>query len=907
MPQDKYALKFNGDGDHAPVGLAGSLHLSGASFTVEVWLKFDEDSDSILPILGTTEASENVGLHLTIVDRHPHLGFYRNDTRARTELAPDVWTHLAWRYDKTTQEQAIFVNGMLDISVSGHQPFQGEGEVSIGRYAGQYFFKGQMTELRIWRDPLDQTDIQRRMFERVSIDTPGLAECWPMNHGNGTELENLVPKEMAYLIGEVAQVPFIEPGPSPNSEREATIFSVLAPEGKIEIQHHEALNFSRDEEFAVEFWARLNVDPSSRAPVYLVDKGFESGPFPFSFIFIPNESTLYCMRGNKSFDPLRASIDPETLRTGFHVALVKIGPELLLLINGEVVANGMDPAENGRIKNTVPLVLGFSPMPAETVITELRIWKGARYPEQIMQWIDTRLEHVDPDEKHGLVGYWPLSEHQGSAGRNGISSAQVTFILRPARDTAEIWDRESGVPISPSDRTVAALQGGHLDTLEYGGHDFSKGFCMEAWVSPSGANRDLEMAPVCSAMGPAAGFELRCAAGMAEFVLMLDRQKFSIRTSSQYPITSDRWTHLAAVYNPARAEINLFVNGVMASHGSANGQYLPYHHGTLWFGRNSYWNKGSFSGQMANAILWNRPRVGAEIMQSLFGGPDSVDQTGLLHFWPLTGDFEGDVVDAAFWERAKAPADSNSSDKTTVVDVTEQIREKLKAALAESANLKRSNTRLTKKVDTLEEALARLPDLEAKLSEVTDEAARMRDQRDMVWRKIEDLNGKLEGIEALWLDKNAVALETVISKSEQQIAAARKEIASRGDFRLANVSLEMRMGLTADGAGAIFPNRETMELVDGNSLSSLKLSFEETSKKVATDLINVPDLAEQTETMARRTLLAAGLTAETQFHIISNQPSGGREMQGRVVGQAPEAGEMVESGSIVRIFIGRKS
>ncbi|MGK7880327.1 MAG: LamG-like jellyroll fold domain-containing protein [Crocosphaera sp.] len=161
-------LSFDGEGDYVELIAADQLSLKNSSFTVEAWINIEELKIHDQSILGNDEASQNNSLHLIIRQKKPYLGFFANDTPGKTELADNNWYHITWRYDKSSQEQAIFVNGVLDNSETGHTPFQGNGIVRIGRWASGNYFKGKIANVRIYNRALYPEEIKQDMEDDLS-------------------------------------------------------------------------------------------------------------------------------------------------------------------------------------------------------------------------------------------------------------------------------------------------------------------------------------------------------------------------------------------------------------------------------------------------------------------------------------------------------------------------------------------------------------------------------------------------------------------------------------------------------------------------------------------------------------------------------------------------------------------
>ena len=164
----RYGNALNFDGSDDRLILASStvasttteLGLYDSSFTVMAWIKGDDfNSSGDNAILGTSTTEANQGLHLIIRDGQPYFGFYHDDTTSTTLLESNQWYHLTWRYDKSSGEQAIFVDGVLDVAQTGKAPFTGTGEVSVGRWRGSRYFDGLIDELIIYDRPLSAETI----------------------------------------------------------------------------------------------------------------------------------------------------------------------------------------------------------------------------------------------------------------------------------------------------------------------------------------------------------------------------------------------------------------------------------------------------------------------------------------------------------------------------------------------------------------------------------------------------------------------------------------------------------------------------------------------------------------------------------------------------------------------------
>jgi Concanavalin A-like lectin/glucanases superfamily len=158
MPLPSYAVAFAGPRHAVSLGPVSAFGLVNSDFTVEAWLRLDStEGDS--PVLGTDERRPNEGLHLSIREGRPYLGFYENDTAAPLRIGAGQWHHLAWRYSKEFGEQAIFLDGVAIARATGRLPFGGSGNLWVGRWGQRRWFHGAIADVRIWEEARSEASI----------------------------------------------------------------------------------------------------------------------------------------------------------------------------------------------------------------------------------------------------------------------------------------------------------------------------------------------------------------------------------------------------------------------------------------------------------------------------------------------------------------------------------------------------------------------------------------------------------------------------------------------------------------------------------------------------------------------------------------------------------------------------
>lgn len=169
------------------LGTTESLGLLG-DFTIECWVKLS----------GQTPTSNGAGMHLVGIGDKAVLAPSQYDISVRlfggfghtTRLHPSIWYHFAVRFTKSTNEVAIFVNGVLgramSLTPSASVPSGAPAgaNVRLGSTntttAGQRF-DGHLAEVRFWGVARTESEIRADMFRHLSGREDGLAAYFPLD------------------------------------------------------------------------------------------------------------------------------------------------------------------------------------------------------------------------------------------------------------------------------------------------------------------------------------------------------------------------------------------------------------------------------------------------------------------------------------------------------------------------------------------------------------------------------------------------------------------------------------------------------------------------------------------------------------------------------------------------------
>ena len=146
-------LSFDGVDDYVELTNAGPA-LVNQSFTVEAWVNLlRAPGAGEMVVVGTETNTPGRGLRLSVKDGKPFISFGGdNETGGSIQLMAGDWFHLAWRFDMSGGEQAVFVNGLLDTASPGHAPFQDQASLRAGLVLADdpNAFAGMLAHVRVY-------------------------------------------------------------------------------------------------------------------------------------------------------------------------------------------------------------------------------------------------------------------------------------------------------------------------------------------------------------------------------------------------------------------------------------------------------------------------------------------------------------------------------------------------------------------------------------------------------------------------------------------------------------------------------------------------------------------------------------------------------------------------------------
>ncbi|MCA9979303.1 MAG: DUF11 domain-containing protein [Anaerolineales bacterium] len=197
------------------------LGFANDSYTVMSWIYLDSLTDSFNVERNLLSQASNAGgntFELGFFNTRPQFGFNTTSLRAPNTLPAFRWHHIIWRYDRATNEHAIFVNGEKVLSRTdityNYAALSGDTAV-IGRSGtGSNYFDGRLDELEIFPYALSDSEIESKLnatsdsglvfyeqFEKtISGTCPTLSDDSPYSNEWRVALYEGFPDDCYYLV-----------------------------------------------------------------------------------------------------------------------------------------------------------------------------------------------------------------------------------------------------------------------------------------------------------------------------------------------------------------------------------------------------------------------------------------------------------------------------------------------------------------------------------------------------------------------------------------------------------------------------------------------------------------------------------------------------------------------------------
>jgi hypothetical protein len=175
--QNEHYLSFDGTNDYVDMTVSGPV--LGNTFTQEAWIYPTQSDTSFHGFLGDEKGdTANRAPSIWVKEQQVRYGFGDGSNKyvatSGSVLTLNTWNHVAVTFD--SQDYILYVNGE---QVHNNDNAAGKSPVNqpvsyIGRVEN-YYFQGQIDEVRIWNTARTQAEIQADMYESLEGTESGLA------------------------------------------------------------------------------------------------------------------------------------------------------------------------------------------------------------------------------------------------------------------------------------------------------------------------------------------------------------------------------------------------------------------------------------------------------------------------------------------------------------------------------------------------------------------------------------------------------------------------------------------------------------------------------------------------------------------------------------------------------------
>lgn len=187
------ALSLNGSSQYAEISdTTGSPFDTSGTFTIQAWVN---------PATGCASAQTVIAKYLSyMLECYNGYWWYMNiangstgsDAATLIKVEQDEWHHIALARSAGSQNLNFYYDGILVQTLStgvtnmtpNNQPFR------IGQYNNNYFFNGQIDEVRIYNSQRTQTQIVQDMNSYGNVNDSELMVYYDFNEFTGSKLYN---------------------------------------------------------------------------------------------------------------------------------------------------------------------------------------------------------------------------------------------------------------------------------------------------------------------------------------------------------------------------------------------------------------------------------------------------------------------------------------------------------------------------------------------------------------------------------------------------------------------------------------------------------------------------------------------------------------------------------------------
>lgn len=402
---------FDGDANHS-MTVADGLNLSRSSFTVEFWAKRGRtgQEEVVFSQGKTKEEALYIGfnaanqLKLTVADESVVSTFTTTDTD---------WHHYAATYDANSTN-VLLIKDVSATSKTVQNSFlavyQGNGEIKVGRssFTPALPFKGNVHELRVWRQARTESQLAVSVNKMLSGREVGLVANWRMDEAHGAYAKDNARSRHAYTTASWS----VEPG--------GKSFHFDGTDDNLEISAG-TLAFSTEMDFTVEFWFKSNNGTNITLFSNGKGNGEDTNPNGWS-IGTDANSKIIVNNNSKSFTATDSNFFDNQWHH-FALTVSRLG-QTSAFIDGNRQSNRPSADIGWAGFGGAKLWVGARGWYQGSTVQkdkyfngkmdEVRVWSSARQQDQLQRDMSSRLY----GDEFGLQAYYPFETYKEIMGIN---------------------------------------------------------------------------------------------------------------------------------------------------------------------------------------------------------------------------------------------------------------------------------------------------------------------------------------------------------------------------------------------------------------------------------------------------------------------------------------------------------
>ncbi|MDD3926772.1 MAG: LamG domain-containing protein, partial [bacterium] len=569
------ALAFDGVDDYVNCGAGSALDITD-KLTIEAWIKPDTRAGyHIIACKNSfTYFFALLGGKLALLIGNSVAGGWNISTlTGSTVLSADKWYHVAGTYDSSTGEGKLYVNGVLDKTVTATSPqpigSKPTGWLSVGSaisYGNNlYNYNGIIDELNIYPMVLSAEELAQH-YQNGQINGR-----WLFDDSQGMFLQDSSGRRNMGALHNMDGSSCWTTG---------KIGGCLAFDGTdddVDCGAGSTLNIT--EPLTLEAWVNFDSLTDNAKPLdnglYRLIYSSTDGKLHFQY-----RMTADAAGGDSQWHYWSGVKTSTTIQTGqwYHVTGIKTGDTMKLYLNGvkerELTCLFGYTMDSSQVSN---LVMGDSPFCG-------RLDEVCVYPAVLND------EIIDQHAQQPITGRWALDETSGTTATDRSGNGNNGTLTNMT--TPDCWVNGKigkALQFDGVDDYVNCGSGSSLDITDK--------LTIEAWIKPADTNSGYHMIACKSS------FTYFFAVNSGKLSLLIGKYvppnswSWNVVLISDTVLSSNNWYHVAGTYDSASGEAKLYINGALSKTLTGTAQAIASKP-TAWL------SVGSYS-SYANAYYFN--------------------------------------------------------------------------------------------------------------------------------------------------------------------------------------------------------------------------------------------------------------------------------------------------------------